>query len=27
MNPELHMDEQIRAMAYKPLKKMLDMSN
>ncbi|WP_269613862.1 quinolinate synthase NadA [Prochlorococcus marinus] len=27
MNPELHMDEQIRSMAYKPLKKMLDMSN
>ena len=27
MNPELHMDEQIRLMAYKPLKKMLDMSN
>ena len=27
MNPELHMDEQIISMAYKPLKKMLDMSN
>ena len=27
MKPELHMDEQIRSMAYKPLKKMLDMSN
>ena len=27
MNPELHMDEEIRSMAYKPLKKMLDMSN
>ncbi len=27
MNPELHMDEQIRSMAYKPLKRMLDMSN
>ncbi len=27
MNPELHMDEDIRSMAYKPLKKMLDMSN
>ena len=27
MNPELHMDEKIRFMAYKPMKKMLDMSN
>ena len=27
MNPELQMDEKIRAMAYKPLKRMLDMSN
>jgi len=27
MNPELLMDEKIRSMAYKPLKKMLDMSN
>jgi len=27
MTPELHMDEKIRSMAYKPLKKMLDMSN
>jgi len=27
MNPELHMDEEIRSMAYKPLRKMLDMSN
>ena len=27
MNPELNMDEEIRAMAYKPLRKMLDMSS
>ena len=27
MNPELKMDEQIRSMAYIPIKKMLDMSN
>ena len=27
MNPELQMDEQIRSMAYKPMKRMLDMSN
>ena len=27
MNPELHMDEQIRSMAFKPMKRMLDMSN
>ncbi|WP_269605204.1 quinolinate synthase NadA [Prochlorococcus marinus] len=27
MNPELKMDDKIREMAYKPMKKMLDMSN
>ena len=27
MNPELKMEERIRSMAYKPIKKMLDMSN
>ena len=27
MKPELQMDEQIRSMAYKPMKRMLDMSN
>ena len=27
MKPELRMDEEIRVKAYKPIKKMLDMSN